>query len=293
MRCEQESDVSRQSERGQMSDDANGAEQAGPRSALRVMDILLAVAAEPEGLSLAKLSNRLKLPKTSVFSLLRALEGGGYLRSHDGRFTLGDQALKLGASLGQARSFPKCARPVLEWLARETEETILLGVLSEEGHEISYVDVIESEKPLRFAVRVGNRRPLYCTAAGKVILAFSPKSFQTKYLAQTKFVKFTNDTSTKDELVAMFPEIRRRAVVFDANGIIDGATGIASPCFDDAGLVSCSITIAGPTSRLQTTREKIEQLAFKGAAQISEILGYRGPYPPAEERDEAGKRRKK
>jgi hypothetical protein len=121
-----------------MPDDANGAEHAGPRSALRVMDILLAVATEPEGLSLAKISDRLRLPKTSVFSLLRALEGGGYLRNHDGRYTLGDQALKLGASLGQARSFPKCARPAPEWLARETEETILLGVLSEEGHEISY-----------------------------------------------------------------------------------------------------------------------------------------------------------
>jgi DNA-binding IclR family transcriptional regulator len=278
-----------------MSDDANGTEQAGPRSALRVMDILLTVAAEPEGLSLAKLSDRLKLPKTSVFSLLRALEGGGYLRNHDGRYTLGDQALKLGASLGQARSFPKCARPVLEWLARETEETILLGVLSEEGHEISYVDVIESEKPLRFAVRVGNRRPLYCTAAGKAMLAFSPKSFQTKYLAQTKFVKFTYDTSTKDELVAMFAEIRRRGVVFDANGIIDGATGIASPCFDEAGLVICSITIAGPTSRLLETRERIEQLTLKGAEQLSEILGYRGVYPPVDphqEQEKAGKRKK-
>jgi len=277
-----------------MPDDANGAEQAGPRSALRVMDILLAVATEPEGLSLAKISDRLKLPKTSVFSLLRALESGGYLRNHDGRYTLGDQAHKLGASLGQARSFPKCARPVLEWLARETEETILLGVLSEEGHEISYVDVIESEKPLRFAVRVGNRRPLYCTAAGKAMLAFSPKSFQTKYLAQTKFVKFTYDTSTKDELIAMFPEIRRRGVVFDANGIIDGATGIASPCFDEAGLVTCSITIAGPTSRLLETRERIEQLTLQGAEQLSEILGYRGVYPPAdpnEERQKAGKRK--
>src|SRR5205085_8018594 len=121
-------------------------------------------------------------------------------RGHDGGVTLGDEARKLGASLGQARSIAKSVRPVLEWLAAETEETILLGVLSEEGHEISYVDVIESEKPLRFAVRVGNRRPLYCTAAGKAMLAFLPTSVQTKYLAQTKFAKFTFDTSSKEEL---------------------------------------------------------------------------------------------
>lgn len=282
--------------RKRTSDDENGAQRgAGPRSALRVMDILHAVSNEPEGLTLAQLSEQLRLPKTSVFSLLKALEAGQYVRGRDGRYTPGDQALRLAASLGQARAFPKSARPVLEWLAAETGETILLGVRSDEGHEISYVDVIESEKPLRFAVRVGNRRPLYCTAAGKAMLAFLPKSFQTKYLAQTKFVKFTYDTSSKEELIALFPEIRRRGVVMDANGIIDGATGIASPCFDEGSLVSCSVTIAGPTARMLATRERIEQLTLKAAEQISQILGYRGAYPPAEraEREETGKPRKK
>ncbi len=264
-----------------MSDDVNTSERAfGPRSVLRVMDILQALATEKGGLTLAKISDQLQLPKTSAFSLLRALEGGGYVHGADGRYTLGAQALKLGASLGQARSFPKCVRPILEWLAKETGETILLGVLSDEEHEIAYVDVIESEKPLRFAVRIGNRRPLYCTAAGKVMLAFLPKAFQAKYLAQTRFVKFTADTSSKDELVAMFSTIRGRGVVVDANGIIDGATGIASPAFDEAGLVACSVTIAGPTSRMLDASERIEQLARKAGEQISQILGYQGSYPP-------------
>lgn len=276
--------------RKRMSEEANGTERGfGPRSVLRVMDILQALAAEPEGLTLARLSSELRLPKTSVFSLLRALEGGGYVRGDDGRYTLGDQALKLGASLGQARSFPRSARPVLEWLAAETGETILLGVLSEEGHEISYVDVIESEKPLRFAVRIGNRRPLYCAAAGKALLAFLPKTFQTKYLAQTKFVRFTTDTSSKAELMALFPEIRSRGVVVDANGIIDGATGIASPCFDHAGRASCSVAIAGPTARMIPARKSLERLTLKAAEQISQILGHHGPYPP---REDTVKRRK-
>lgn len=277
-----------------MSDDANTSEKAfGPRSVLRVMDILQALATEAAGVTLAKLSDQLQLPKTSVFSLLRALEAGGYVQADDGRYTLGGQALRLGASLGQARSFPKCVRPVLEWLAKETEETILLGVLSEEGHEISYVDVIESEKPLRFAVRTGNRRPLYCTAAGKAMLAFLPDAVRTNYLVQTRFVKFTPDTSSKEELTALFPGIRRRGVVVDANGIIDGATGVASPGFDEAGLVTCSVTIAGPTARMLDATAHIEQLALKAGEQISQILGYGGPFPPPEgpaERDGTAKR---
>lgn len=277
--------------RKRISDDGNG----GPRSALRVMDILHALAAEQDGMTLARLSEQLQLPKTSVFTLLRALEGGRYVKSNAGRYALGDQALRLGASLGQAQSFPKNVRPVLEWLAAETGETILLGVLSEEGDEISYVDVIESDKPLRFAVRIGNRRPLYCTAAGKAMLAFSPKAFQTEYLARTRFVKFTYETSSKDDLKAILPDIRRRGVIVDANGIIDGATGIASACFDEAGRATCSVTIAGPTSRMIPAKQQLEKLTRTGAERISQILGHRGSYPPSERpapRDDAGKRRK-
>lgn len=264
--------------RKRISDDGNG----GPRSALRVMDILHTLALEPDGTTLAKLSEHLRLPKTSVFTLLRALEGGRYVTSNGGRYTLGDQALRLGANLGQARSFPKNVRPVLEWLAAETGETILLGALSEEGDEISYVDVIESDKPLRFAVRIGNRRPLYCTAAGKAMLAFLPKSFQTDYLARTRFVKFTYDTSSKEDLKALLPDVRQRGVVADANGIIDGATGIASPCFDEQGRAVCAVTIAGPMSRMIPARQQLEKLTRTGAERISQILGHHGPYPPPE-----------
>ena len=266
-----------------MTVDTDQAEQTGgPRSALRVMGILEALAAERAGLSLAKLCDRLQLPKTSVFSLLRSLEWGGYVQSNNGRYTLGSQALKLGAALNRTQTFPDSVRPVLEWLGRETAETILLAVPLEQGREISYIDVIESESPLRFAIRPGSRRPLYCTAPGKAMLAFMPRHFQELYLEQTKFIKFTPDSLSESELAALLPEIRRQGIFVDVNSIIDGATGIASPCFDGGGEVSCAITVAGPTARLLDARERIERLVLQAAQRISDILGYDGPYPPPE-----------
>ncbi|CAO3436406.1 IclR family transcriptional regulator [Azospirillum doebereinerae] len=263
-----------------MTVETDQAEQAGgPRSALRVMGILEALAAERTGLTLAKLCDRLQLPKTSVFSLLRSLEWGGYVQSDNGRYTLGDQALRLGAAMNQTQTFPNSVRPVLEWLGRETAETVLLAVSVEQGQEIVYVDVIESESPLRFAIRPGSRRPLYCTAPGKAMLAFLPAQFQTSYLERTKFVRFTPDSLSEAELAALLPEIRRRGIFVDVNSIIDGATGIASPCFDGSGNVSCAITVAGPTARLLEARERIERLVLEAARRMSRILGYNGPYP--------------
>jgi DNA-binding IclR family transcriptional regulator len=128
-------------------------------------------------------------------------------------------------------------------------------------------------------VRIGNRRPFYCAAAGLALLAFLPLEFQQRYIAETTFVKFTADTADRDTLIALLPEVRRRGVVLDANGIIDGTGAAASPGFDSSGQVVCAISIAGPTSRLLTERDRFEGLAVEAGRQISERLGYRGAYP--------------
>ena len=255
---------------------------AGPRAVLRVLDILMTLATHPDGCTLTQIGGALSLPKTSAFSLLKTLEAGGYLRQSNGKYLLGAAALKLGTSIAQAISFPQCVRPVLEQLARHTGETAMLGVLSEQGHEVAYVDVIESDAALRFTVRSGNRRPLYAAASGKALLAFMPEPAQQAYFANAHFIQFTADTSDKAALAAILPDIKRRGVVLDANGIVDAASALASPCFDDRGRVFCSISLAGPTGRIIAQRAEFERLVFNAGEEISRILGYQGPYPATE-----------
>ena len=246
---------------------------------MRVLDILQLVSSQPEGSTLTNIAAALSLPKTSVFSLLKTLEGGNYLRQAQGRYVLGTEAVKLAAGISQAVRFPGSVKPVLERLARDTGETILLGILSEEGHEVTYVDIVESEADLRFTVRTGNRRPLYAAAAGKALLAFLPDASRKQYLRATSFVRFTAETSDRAALAALLPDIRRNAVITDANGIVDGATGIASPCFDETGRVVCAISVAGPTGRVLGRREHLENLTRDAGEEISRVLGFRGGYP--------------
>jgi DNA-binding IclR family transcriptional regulator len=254
-------------------------QNSGPRSVLRVLDILQMIAAKPEGASLTELCVNLELPKTSTFSLLKALEGGSYITQRAGKYVLGIQAFHLGISLKQPSSLAPHVRPIVEWLSSETQETILLAVVAPDGRELSYVDVVDADHPQQFTVRIGNRRPFYCAAAGLALLAFLPLEFQQRYIAETTFVKFTADTADRDTLIALLPEVRRRGVVLDANGIIDGTGAAASPGFDSSGQVVCAISIAGPTSRLLTERDRFEGLAVEAGRQISERLGYRGAYP--------------
>lgn len=258
--------------------------EAGPRAILRVPEVLMAVAARRGGIGLAELAQQLALPKTSLHRLLRTLEGGGYLVHAGGLYSPGPESLRLANVLSRAsqlEDFPGCARPVLEWLAAETGETVMLSVLSDTGIETVYVEVIESEAPLRFTLRVGNRRPLFSTASGKVMLAFAPTEAQQRYLAQADFLQFTAETSGKKDMPAILKQARAAAVIFDRNGIVDGASGVASPAFDREGAPFCAVSLAGPTERMEARRAEFEGLVREAGERLSAVLGWVGDYPPS------------
>lgn len=256
----------------------------GPRAIQRVPEVLAAIAAKRGGSSLAELSQQLKLPKTSLHRLLRTLEHGGYLAHEAGSYHLGPESFHLAKLIERAAPveiFPACARPVIEWLAQETQESVMLGVLSEQKTEIVYIEVIDSVAPLRFTVPLGNRRPLYSAASGKAVLAFMPAETQQDYLNSTEFLQLTPDTTRKDEMPALLEEARANAVVFDRNGSFVGGSAVASPAFDRRGHIFCAVSVAGPTERIESSRSQYELLVRKAGERISRILGYKDEYPPS------------
>lgn len=258
-------------------------EEAGPRAILRVPEVLMAVAARDGGIAMGELAQTLKLPKTSVHRLLRTLEHGGFVVRTGGLFRPGPESFRLAAALSQAAPearFPASARPALEVLAEESGETATLSALSERLTESIYLDVIESASPLRFAVRAGNRRPLFSVASGKAMLAFRSAAEQARYLDQTEFLEFTPETSRREEMPALLLRARKAGVVYDRNGIVDGASGIASPVFDKVGNAFCAVSVAGPTERIEARRDALERLVLDAGERISRVLGYTGPFPP-------------
>ena len=64
---------------------------SGPRSPLRTVQVLQELAVSATGVQLAVLADRLQLPKTSLFRLLRSLESGGYVTSLNGVHQVGPE----------------------------------------------------------------------------------------------------------------------------------------------------------------------------------------------------------
>lgn len=260
------------------------ASAGGPRAILRVLQVLGHLADHPQGRTLAQLCEELRLPKTTLFTMLKTLQGSGHLHVAAGVYRLGAPSVALGAAMAASarRSFPDCAAEVLQGLCRRTGETGLLAVLTADGMNCRYVAVIESDNWLRFSVQRDSLKPAYATGTGHAMLAWLPPAELRAILARVKFERITPRTiGSRRALLAELEKVRRERVSTSDSGTVGGVLSIAAPIFDAGARVVAAVSAGGPTVRMTPHVGAIER-AVRGAAEdISRILGFAGDWPPA------------
>lgn len=254
-----------------------------PQSVARVIRILEALCAGPGPISLAHLSRALRAPKSSIAALLRGLAEADFVVSSAGAYRLGPAAFGLGSAVLEARrrlQSSDLVREGMRRLADRSRETALFAVRDPGAETMTYVDVIESRNAVRFAVSIGDRRPLYCTAGGRVLLAAASAEDLRRYLGRLKPQPLTASTEiNKRRLAAAITVAREQGVAQTVDQAADGVTGTASAIRDAAGTVIGALIVAAPTSRLQDRGAKLAVLVLEEAAAISRSLGYRMPTP--------------
>ena len=137
----------------------------------KVLSIFDLLDRSPGGLQLRSIAELTKLNKSTAWRFLAQLERAGYLvRDGAGAYLLGPRLVHLGSGSTYQSTISKVSQPILEELWQDSGETVNLGVL--DGREVLYLAVLESQHSFRLVSKPGMRRPLYCTALGKTILAW-------------------------------------------------------------------------------------------------------------------------
>jgi DNA-binding IclR family transcriptional regulator len=260
-----------------------GDERGGqsPQSVTRVIRILEALGASPGPMSLADLARALDAPKSSLAALLRGLAEEGFVVAIEGAWRLGPGAFGLSSALLEARRRLQSSDLVREGMRRLADrcgETVLFGVRDEDGQTLTYVDVIESHKTVRFIVPVGDRRPLYSTAGGRALLGADSDATLQLYLERLRPEAFTPETETsKRGLTAVIAAVRADGVAQTIDQSSEGVTGTAAVIRDAAGAVLGALIVAAPSLRLQDRLDELKRLVRDEAATVSRSLGYRAP----------------
>jgi DNA-binding IclR family transcriptional regulator len=244
--------------------------------ALAILDVL----AETQGdYGPAELSRRLSLHKSTIHRLLFVLQEHGFVRSVNGRYSLGMRLFELGSRAVARIDVRQYAHPFLSRLVDQTGETAHLAVLL--GSEMVSILNVQSPKKLRTPVTVGGRTPLHCTSVGKAVLAFMPDAERHRIMSGLTFPRFTRKTLvSRAALAAELVRTRGRGYALDNEEIEEGMRCLGVPIHDYSGRVVGAISIAGPTFRVTTRRvPELARAVLAAGEELSATLGYRADSP--------------
>ena len=226
----------------------------------KVIQILEQLGQAPGGLLLREIAARTEINKSTAYRFLAHLESVGYVfRDSDGYYMVGPSLAKLGACATSQATLSRASASILERLRATTGETVNLAVL--DRAEIVYVSAFESQHTVRMVSELGMRRPLYCTALGKAILAYLPAEQLGKVLPALRFERFTPQTiCSVEELKKDLVKVHRRGYALDNEEAVQGARCVAVPILSrDGNKVIGGIGISGPAVRV--ARRKVAKLA--------------------------------
>lgn len=220
----------------------------------RACRILELVAAHNRDIGVVALAGKASLAPSTAHRLLLALMKHGYIKQdvQTEKYTIGQKVVDLARKSLDQHDLRAFARPYLRLLRNRTGQTAHLMVLDE--HSTLCIESVESSEHLKISSPVGSRASLYCSAVGKVLLAYLPEEIQRGILP-ARLKKFTRHTIVSR---AAFKEhlagIRRQGVAFDNEERQAGIRCVAAPVFDRTGTIVAAVGISGPAVSLPENR---------------------------------------
>lgn len=242
------------------------------------MQVLDTLSAAGEPLTLADLTQRLELPKSSVLALCTSLVQTGMLKRLDsGAYHLGMHLVDLShaylASIDLTKEF------VSTWdeLALLPGEGIVLGVLDD--MDVIYVACRNGEKPLGVTYRIGMRLPASCTATGKALLSTLPDERVRAIFRNRSLEKLTSRShATLKTLLADLQATRLRGYAIDDEQTREGMCCFGAPVFDASGSYAIAAVAVSTLKRSgqRGGKQSVPQAVQKFARALSKRLGAKG-----------------
>lgn len=220
--------------------------------------VLETLAALERPSSLSELTERVKLPKPTVYRILRALVESGYAQAGEGSGVyVVTGRLRQVARGNRDGALLSGGLPLLERLHRRFNETVNLG--ARERHHVRYVQVLETTRPLRWILKPGETDCLYTTALGKAMLAAMPEEERHAALALALREKMLTPAQAR-ALPRELRAVARNGWSIDREHTVAGVICLAIS-LRDQGHPEAAVSIAIPTVRFGPAlqREVVEE----------------------------------
>lgn len=224
------------------------------------------------GIGVSELARRAGLSKSTTFRLLSMLERNGVVERAGTAYRLGRVVQELGsqsATPGQDAT-RDLLTPFLADLYIATHATVQLAVLS--GSHVIYLNKLEGHQRLRTPSRIGGRMPAYCTAVGKVLLAFDGDAAERA--KRTPRHAWTSTTIVDaDAFTSELDEVRRKGIAIDRGESLASLHCLAVPVVGAGGrpIAALSISSDAATFRQAEFEHVLRRTGFAASRATAQL----------------------
>ena len=187
-----------------------------------------------KSVSVTEVATEFELDKGTVSRMMKTFEKHGMAVKSDvsRKYRTGSGVLKLSHNIATCNNMIHIAKPRLTELADKLGTTARLCMI--EGKRVFIIDQAEtsSKRTIKDADVPGISKPLYCSAIGKIILAYMPPKKVDALLEKMEFTAYTDSTITnKEDLKDELLQIKLQGYALNVAEFSDYAYCIAVPVF--------------------------------------------------------------
>ena len=221
-----------------------------------------------------ELAAEIGVHKSTAFRLVSTLEQRGLVEQTEerGKYRLGVGILRLAGATTARLDVVQEARPICRRLSVTTGETVNIAVLSDRA--ALYLDQFAGSSALQPHNWVGQHIPLHATSNGKVLLSGLPDAEVDRIVPSLP--AYTDRTVTsRRALKQELSTVRAQGFALAVDELETGLAAMAAPVRNAHGDVIASLSLSGPTFRLDDARIKeVLPLLTDAADEVSHRLGW-------------------
>lgn len=233
------------------------------QSVQRAIDILNCFDDAAAELSLRQISDMLALNKSTVHGILATLCANGFMQqAPSGKYRIGHTLIHKFrlAPEGYRAIFLEEAKPQMVRIANEYKMNSSLFVL-----ENNTLQLLNRTLPANAAYTINpisndHSEPLYCTASGRIRLAYMSAAELEQYFAHTQLEQLSIFTpTTREAVLAGLEEVRANGYSFENEELGEGVSAISVPILDHSGNLFGTLSATGIAFHI--SRRKVELIA--------------------------------
>ncbi|MDR3561393.1 MAG: IclR family transcriptional regulator [Negativicutes bacterium] len=243
-------------------------------SIIKAITILNCFSYEKPRLRLKDISEMTGINQATAYRMLTTLKEYSLIEQQEGYYSLGRGFLKFEGIVLNSMEIRRLALPYLEELSNNLRVNASLALL--DANEVVYVARAETPSSSYGYFHIGMRRPVHCTALGKVLTCKSPSQIHELFKHGVR--RYTLTTITKeDEFLKEVEKVQLQGYAVDREEWNNGINCIAAPICDSTGNIVAGISISGSTATYPLNK-LIECVPFllDCAHRLSARLGSRG-----------------